>query len=240
MKKFAAFDIDGTLIRWQLFHAMTDHLAKEGIVDKKLYQQSKNARMAWKKREHNHSFSDYEKTHIKAHDAVLTKLTSSKMEQIAHSVFEEYKDQAYRFTSSLIVELKNKGYFLMAISGSQSEIVKKIADYYGFDDSVGTTYEQIKGHFSGKKKLGSLDKATTLRTLIEKHRLTTAGSVAVGDSSSDISMLEIVETPIAINPEKSLFEHAKKAGWKIVIERKNVIYELEQINGKYQLAETST
>ncbi len=39
-------------------------------------------------------------------------------------------------------------------------------------------------------------------------------------------MLEFVENPIAFNPEDTLFEKAKEQGWKIVIERKNVTYEL--------------
>ncbi len=28
---FAVFDIDGTIIRWQLYHALADELAKENI-----------------------------------------------------------------------------------------------------------------------------------------------------------------------------------------------------------------
>ena len=66
-----------------------------------------------------------------------------------------------------------------------------------------------------------------------------AGSIAIGNGASDISMLELVETPIAFNPEKKLFDYAKDRGWKIVVERKNVIYELETRSGKYQLVKTN-
>jgi phosphoserine phosphatase len=49
-------------------------------------------------------------------------------------------------------------------------------------------------------------------------------------------MLEAVEQPIAMNPSQKLFDHAQKHGWKIVVERKNMIYELEDRDGSYVLA----
>jgi phosphoserine phosphatase len=48
-------------------------------------------------------------------------------------------------------------------------------------------------------------------------------------------MMDIVENPIAFNPEKKLFEYIGQKGWKIVVERKNMVYELENKDGKYQL-----
>ena len=52
----------------------------------------------------------------------------------------------------------------------------------------------------------------------------------------DASVLKLVETAIAFNPEDKLYTLAKEQAWKIVIERKNVIYELEPSNGTYLLA----
>jgi phosphoserine phosphatase len=31
-KRFAVFDLDGTLVRWQLYHALVDRLAKKGYL----------------------------------------------------------------------------------------------------------------------------------------------------------------------------------------------------------------
>ena len=74
-----------------------------------------------------------------------------------------------------------------------------------------------------------------LKELATNHGAIWAGSIAVGDSESDIAMLASVESPIAFNPTKQLLAHAQAAGWKVVIERKNVIYELELIGGQYLL-----
>jgi phosphoserine phosphatase len=73
---------------------------------------------------------------------------------------------------------------------------------------------------------------------VEKYGATFAGSIAIGDSESDIAMLELVERPIAFNPSKGLFKEAQKQGWPVVLERKNMIYELENRGNEYVLAET--
>ena len=53
-------------------------------------------------------------------------------------------------------------------------------------------------------------------------------SVAVGDSATDISMLELVGKPIAFNPDGVLVDFAKKHGWRIVVERKNIVYDVKK------------
>ena len=75
-----------------------------------------------------------------------------------------------------------------------------------------------------------------IRELMSTHHAILADSIAVGDSEGDIPMLEMVEQPIAFNPTKELFEHAREAGWKVVVERKNVVYQLEPGHGSFLLA----
>src|SRR4029079_18165341 len=126
-------------------------------------------------------------------------------------------------------------YLLFAISGSQSEIVAKIASHYGFDDFVGSTYERKGNKFTGKKIIAKDSKHIILQNLVSKHGATYKNSIGVGDSEGDLTMLGEVSRPIAFNPSKLLFEEAKKRGWPIVIERKNMIYNLEPKDGKYLL-----
>jgi phosphoserine phosphatase len=156
-------------------------------------------------------------------------------------VLDTYKDQVYRYTRDLIKDLKRQDYFLFAISASQDMIVNLLAMYYGFDDAGGSSYEVKKGHFTGKSQiLKSERKPMFLKQLVKKHGASWQGSIAVGDSEGDIDMLAAVEQPIAFNPSKKLFDHARQQGWPIVIERKNVIYQLEPKDGKYVLAETGS
>jgi len=235
-KRFAVFDIDGTLIRWQLYHAVVDELGHKGFIDQKAYADIKQARLIWKRREHQEAFPQYEKQIINIYDSVITDIGVTEFNKIVERVFEEYKDQVYTYTRELIKDLKAKNYVLLAISGSPKEAVGLIAKHYGFDDFIGSTYHRRGNRFTGEKIVAARDKKSELDKLIAKHNLNLTGSVAVGDGESDIPLLEMVDRPIAFNPTVQLYKKARDNGWKIVVERKNVVYKLKEDNGKYILA----
>jgi HAD superfamily hydrolase (TIGR01490 family) len=240
-RSFAVFDIDGTIIRWQLYHAIADELAKEGHLDQEQYEKVKAARLTWKQRAHETSYQDYEHALIKFFEAAVKDISVDVLKQACGAVLDRYKDQVYIYTRSLIKELKDKDYLLFAISASQDMIVQLLAMYYGFDDSGGSIYEVKNGKFTGHSEiLKSERKPEFLKQLVDKHGASWKGSIAVGDSEGDIPMLASVEQPIAFNPTKELFGHAKSQGWKVVIERKSMIYELEPHDGKYILEETGS
>lgn len=239
-RKFAVFDIDGTIIRWQLYHAIVHELAKMGAMGAEADARIKQARMTWKQRLHHDSFHEYEHVLLDEYRAARQIIKASDFDEAVDIVFETYKDQVYTFTRDLIKKLKVEGYLLFAVSGSQQEIVQKFGEYYGFDDVAGSQY--------GRKPDGTLDetihspvlhgKGPTLQSLIDKHQATFKDSYAVGDSLSDAAMLEMVEHPITFNPDDNLYQRARSEGWDIVIERKNVSYHLKKTDGTYLLAET--
>lgn len=235
-KKFAVFDIDGTLIRWQLFHAIVHHLGVHGHISPKTHADIKAARMIWKNRDSNDDFRNYEHVLVRAYCAALKDIDPTAYDSIVDEVFDEYKDQTFVYTRDLVRSLKARGYLLFAISGSQQEIIQKLAAHHGFDDAIGAVLETKAGKFTGEIITPVLDKPTALRSLMEKHAVTAKGSIGVGDSASDTPMLEMVEMPIVFNPSAELFETAKARAWKIIVERKNVIYTLEPRDGTYILA----
>jgi HAD superfamily hydrolase (TIGR01490 family) len=234
MKPFAVFDIDGTLIRWQLYHATADALVRMGYFDKDVFNEVRRARVLWKRRAA--PFSDYEELLVSVYARLLSGVTTAQFDEAVESVYNEYKDQAYKFTRDIIKDLKSKGYLLFAISGSQAEVVSKVAKHYGFDDCVGSEFERKGEGFSGKVVSHRQGKHILLEEFVKKHGATYKGSYAVGDSEGDITMLEAVDNPIAFNPTEKLFVTAKIKGWPVVIERKNVIYKLKPDNGTFILA----
>lgn len=236
MTKFAVFDIDGTLIRWQLYHVIVSKLAHEGALGVTATQTLKDMRMQWKRREHENSFKQYENALIELYENALQNIPESAFDRLVTEVIDEYKDQAYVYTRDLLKQLRSEGYKLLIISGSHHELVEQIGRYYGFDDWLGSLYHRKDGTFSGQKRIVSLEKAKALQELVDKHKLDYTDSVAIGDTKSDVSMLELVQKPIAFNPDRSLFTAAQKNGWTVVIERKNMIYKLESQNGTYVLA----
>ena len=235
MKKFAVFDLDGTLIRWQLYHAVVDRMAKLGHLGLDAHEQIHHYRMKWKRRESPEAFLEYEQFLVRMYESVLGKLDPKVFDRIAEEIADEYKDQVYTYTKSLLSKLKQKGYFCLAISGSHHELVGLVAKSHGFDDWIGSVYHRAAGKFTGISNIASSDKAKALKQLVIKHNLKFDDSYGVGDTKSDIPMLNMVHKPISFNPNNELFDYAKNARWPVVIERKNVVYELQYLSGRYTL-----
>src|SRR6185436_7444507 len=140
-----------------------------------------------------------------------------------------HKNRTYVYTRDLIADLKKQGYFILAISHSPKELLDEFCAHLGFDKVYGRVYEVgHDGTFTGKTLYLEeiANKANILKRFIEKEGFSLEDSYGVGDSESDIKFLTFVENPICFNPNKKLYEHAKKHGWKVVVERKDVIYNI--------------
>jgi phosphoserine phosphatase len=115
----------------------------------------------------------------------------------------------------------------VAISHSSATVAHDFGKYMGFDKVYGRLHEVDKrGRFTGKHLFVDTidDKANLVKHLVDKKGYSLKGSIGVGDTESDIRFLELVEQPICFNPNLKLYKHAKRHGWTIVVERKDVIY----------------
>jgi len=147
----------------------------------------------------------------------------------AERMVEEQWKRTYRYTRDLLKELKSRDYFLLAVSHSPKTALDKFCPRLGFDKVYGMIYELGPQEcFTGAVTDEHIiyNKANILKRAIEKENLTLAHSVGVGDTESDIPFLEMVAKPICFNPNMKLYRHAKRMKWKVMVERKDVIYEL--------------
>jgi len=148
---------------------------------------------------------------------------------IMRQMVRAQRHQAYRYTRDLVASLRRRGYYLIAVSHSPRYMVDDFARELGFDKIYGRVLGVTKsGRFTGRARHLSVinDKAKVLRRVIEKQRLTLVESVGVGDSEADVSFLEMVEKPICFNPNAALLRVAKRRGWNVVVELKDVVYEI--------------
>lgn len=223
----AVFDIDGTVFRSSLLLELVERLIAKGIFPAEAQHVYEEERVQWLDRR-----GDYRAYIEKVTQAFESQLKGVPYDEVANSageVIEEKKGRVYRYTRDLITDLKSKGYFLLAISHSPKFIVDGFGYEAGFDKTYGTFYTTgASGRFTGDIEDKDLifNKAAILQRAVRKEELSLEHSVVVGDTESDIPMLEIATTPIAFNPNAKLYQHAKRRGWKIVVERKDVIYEL--------------
>lgn len=236
-RKFAAFDIDGTLFRSGLYREVFYELYKMGVLPNDLTEQTTEKHREWRHRVHGNAFEEFEAIMVGGMDSYITKLRISDYDEAVRRVLEKKAENVYVFTRNLLRKLQSEGYFTIAISGSQQELVEPFARKYGFDAWVGQQWERGDEFFTGNVIKTHTGKDRIIKRLTEEYDLTLEDSYAVGDSNGDSGMLSIVDHPIAFNPTYELLEKALANGWKIVVERKNISLELEKENdGHFVLA----
>jgi HAD superfamily phosphoserine phosphatase-like hydrolase len=174
------------------------------------------------------SYDDYIQKVIAAYRAYSKGVKLQDVMDIADRLMIFHKNRVYRYTRDLVEKLK-KTHFLLAISHSPYHVVEPFCRYWGFQKVYAMMYEIDKNEiFTGKVEYEDFmsEKDKVLMRAMKKEGLTLAGSVGVGDSESDIPMLKMVSRAIAFNPNKKLYQAAKRNKWEIVVERKDMIYRL--------------
>jgi len=224
-RKVAVFDIDGTIFRSSLLIEATEALVNEGVFPAEARSIYVRSYHNWLNREGD--YEDFISRVVIAFEKYIKGIKNKDYLRIMKKVAAFHRGRIYRYTRDLVSELKRKNYYLLAISKSNREAVELFAREFGFDKVYGHIYEiDSSGFFSGKVLNPELmgNKAKVLKRAIEKENLTLRDSVGVGDTESDISFLKMVNRPIAFNPNRKLYEYAKRFEWKIIVERKDVIY----------------
>lgn len=236
----AAFDIDGTLFRSGLYREVFYELYKMGKVPEDLAEEATAKHRQWRHRIHGNAFEEFDMFIVNGLDGYIPNLRIADYEEAARQVIAKKAENIYVYTTRLLKKLQDEGYFTVAISGSQTELVEPFAKKYNFDYWIGQKWERGDEFFTGKTHKTHTGKDAILKKIVKENNLTLEGSYAVGDSNGDRGMLGIVDNPIAFNPTTELLDLALENGWKIVIERKNISYEMNANDDKtFVLAATN-
>jgi HAD superfamily hydrolase (TIGR01490 family) len=226
--KVAFFDIDGTVFRSSLLIELVEAMVSEGVFPPEARDEYHAAYTAWRNRQG--SYEAYIGAVIATYLLHIKGVHYGVLADIGKRVVAIQGKRVYRYTRDLIIELKKDDYLIVAISQSPKTVLDAFCHGYGFDKVYGRIYEiGPQDLFTGTVEEESLiqNKANIVRRVLERNpSLTLTGSVAVGDTEGDIPLLEMVERPICFNPNQLLFTNAKRMGWEVVVERKDVIYKL--------------
>lgn len=223
----AFFDIDGTVFRSSLLIELVERFVDAGVFPPAVREQYAESYAAWV-----HRTGSYEAYIADVVAAFLTHIRGvhyGTLADVGREVVRDHGRKVYRYTRDLIQELKSEGYFLVAISQSPKTILDDFCADYGFDKVYGRMYEiGPRDLFTGVVLEEPLiaNKAHILERVFEHNTLSRKRSIGVGDTEGDIPLLERVDRPICFNPNQALYAHALQHGWKVVVERKDVIYEL--------------
>ena len=226
-QKVAFFDIDGTVFRSSLLIELVEQLIEEKIFPPEVREEYATQFIAWQDREG--SYEEYIDAVIKAFINHIKGVFYGDLADIGRQVVARQSKHVYRYTRDLIKELKADDYYLVAISQSPKTVLDNFCEQYGFDKVYGRMYDiGPQDHFTGEVIDEHLiaNKANIVARMVEKEEVDLKDSIAVGDTEGDINLLEAVERPICFNPNQALYDHAKRMGWEVVVERKDVIYKL--------------
>jgi len=240
-RQFAVFDIDGTIARTSLLQQLVRVLVSRGKIDIGPAQQIENLLHDFRQRIADDDFGDYMKQAVDIMFNAMPKgMSIEEYNEIIDVVVKMSLSHTYVYTRQLIQTLRRNNFFLISISGSELRIVSTFSKALGFDAWVG----QVQYLDDGKKLTGEVrplgqPKDRILNTLINKFDLDTKGSLAVGDTSSDVPILNMVENPIVFNPNQALFKTARDNSWMVVLERKDMVYGMAFENGQYVLKQVN-
>ncbi|HEY4524815.1 MAG TPA: HAD-IB family phosphatase [Candidatus Paceibacterota bacterium] len=226
-RKVAIFDVDGTIFRSSLLIQLVDKLIAKGAFPADARKAYEKEHRKWLDREGD--YQEYIEAVVKAFRAHLKGVHYSALADTAEELVDEQWKRTYRFTRDFLKDLKSKDYFLLAVSHSPKTVLDKFCPKLGFNKSYGIVYEiGPQDMFTGAiaEEHIIFNKANVVKRAIEREDLTLAHSVGVGDTESDVPFLEMVARPICFNPNGKLYRYAKRMGWDVVVERKDVIYRL--------------
>ena len=226
-RKVAVFDVDGTIFRSSLLIQLIDVLIEKDLFPESARAVYEHERERWLNREGD--YEAYMEAVVVAFRRHVKGVHYDAFSDAATEMVERQWKRDYRYTRELLKELKRKDHFLLAVSHSPKTVLDKFCPRLGFDKSYGILYETgPQDRFTGAiiDEHLILNKATILKRAIEKEDLSLAHSIGVGDTESDVPFIEMVARPICFNPNMKLYRYAKRMGWKIVVERKDVIYQL--------------
>ncbi|KAF3981173.1 MAG: HAD family hydrolase [Methylococcales symbiont of Hymedesmia sp. n. MRB-2018] len=218
----AIFDLDNTLISDDSDYLWGQFLVDQGIVDKEQYEGA-NAKF----------YQDYKKGKLDISAFLhfsLAPLALHKAEKMHHwreqFITEVIKPILLKPAIRLVNKHRFKGDTVMVITATNRFITEPIVKLFGIDNLLATKPEFIDGQYSGNF-LGTPcyqeGKVTLLEEWLESSSETLEDSWFYTDSHNDLSLLQRVDNPVAVDPDDKLREHAHKNGWPIISLRNNVV-----------------
>jgi HAD superfamily hydrolase (TIGR01490 family) len=213
--RLTLFDLDNTLITHDSDYLWGQYLVKHKIVDPVQYEE-KNRQF----------FEDYEKGTLNIDSYLkfaLKPLSEHPVQQLyewrANFVQSCIEPIIARGAKALIEQHRARGDTLMIISATNLFITQPIADLLNIPNILATQPEIVDGRYTGNY-LGiptfQQGKVRALRQWLKEHQMNLSGSTFYSDSHNDLPLLEQVDFPVAVNPDRILQQTAASNHWPVI------------------------
>lgn len=211
----AIFDLDNTLISDDSDFLWGQFLVDQGIVDKNQYEEA-----------NTQFYDDYKKGNLDIVEFLhfsLTPLANNNPEQLFkwrnQFIEEVIKPVQLKPAIRLVNKHRYKGDTVMVITATNRFVTEPIVKLFGIDNLLATTPEFIEDRFTGKFEgipCFQEGKVNLLKEWLENSSETLENSWFYSDSHNDLPLLELVDNPVAVDPDDKLREHAEQKDWSII------------------------
>ncbi|MFT4148309.1 MAG: HAD family hydrolase [Micrococcaceae bacterium] len=215
-KVVAFFDIDNTLVKGSSVVLFMRSLLGEGFFSKKALAYQLYHGLSFKFRGENMNFLDKMKQGLP-----LSKPIQVEWLQEFLSEIYEYRIQP-RLKNKVVETLKDhqqQGHDVWLITAAPQIVADTFAEKLGATGAVGTQGEIVDGNFTGVvagKLMHAKNKSSCAQKIAETSGYNLDSSYAYSDSVNDIPLLKTVGNPVAVDPDKDLFQYAQHLGWPIL------------------------
>jgi len=212
----AFFDLDKTVIATSSVMALGGTFYRDGLISKRTIVRGLYAQVVYLLVGADESKME------RMREAMLT-LTKGWDQKHVKELVRETLDEVltpiiYAEALELIEEHRQAGRKTVIVSSSPVETVEPIGEYLGVDDVIATRARlDDEGHYTGDLEFYAYaaHKADAIREMAVSEGLDLAGSYAYSDSITDLSMLDLVGHPVAVNPDRELARVAREREWEV-------------------------
>jgi HAD superfamily hydrolase (TIGR01490 family) len=143
----------------------------------------------------------------------------AELTALGEEIYDELMaDKIWPGTRSLAQMHLDAGQRVWLVTATPVDLATIIARRLGLTGALGTVLESEDGVYTGRlvgEMLHGPAKAHAVRALAAREGLDLRRCTAYSDSANDVPMLSVVGTAVAVNPDGTLREAARKKGWEI-------------------------
>ena len=211
----AIFDLDNTLIGGDSDHLWSQFLVEENIVNDADFAERGDRFHA-----------DYERGDLDIH--AYLRYALGPLRGQPEPVLAEWHRQFMRTrirpvmlprAAELLEQHRAQGHVLLIITATNHFITRPIADALGVDHLLACDAEILNGFYTGEPRgvpTFQAGKVTRLRQWLETRDIDIEGAWFYSDSHNDLPLLELVDNPVAVDPDERLRARAEAEGWPII------------------------
>lgn len=217
----AIFDLDNTLLAGDSDYLWGQFLIAEGIVDATEYE-----------RENQRYYDEY-----KAGTLDILEFLQFSLEPLSRFDMPHLQELHQQFMAEVIIPIilpkgreliddhRSKGDHLLIITATNRFITAPIARNLQIDDMLATEPELLNNRYTGNvsgQPCYRQGKVTRLNSWLKDNDHNLKNSWFYSDSYNDLALLEIIDNPVAVDPDDALRHHAEQQGWQIISLRDDI------------------